>query len=157
MAGGSLVLRLMSKRRTWAALFAVVYALLLSRSWTLVLSTFSLNATATATKFPWPAVYASVLLGAAVGVLSMLAVLALAVPSMLFAWITILVLLALDQRRPRRSLVLEGRKITAEMSGMTLRIMLQEGRALAALSVIFSFFLLTTLRHISDLPLSFYL
>ncbi|XP_031475445.1 uncharacterized protein LOC116247401 [Nymphaea colorata] len=152
MAGGSLVLRLMSKRRTWAALFAVVYALLLSSSWTLVRSTFSAKATTTAaaaaTKFPWSAVYASVLLGAAVGVLSMLAVLALAVPSMLFAWITILVLLALDQRRPSRSLVLEGRKITAEMSGMTLRIMLQEGRTLAALCVIFSFFLLTTLRHI---------
>uniref|UniRef100_A0A5K1A0F6 Uncharacterized protein n=1 Tax=Nymphaea colorata TaxID=210225 RepID=A0A5K1A0F6_9MAGN len=97
---------------------------------------FSVNAIATAasaTKFPWPAVYALVLLGEVVGALSMLSVLALAVPSMLFAWITILVLLALDERRPRRSLVLEGRMITAEMSGMTLRIMLQEGRALAAL------------------------
>ncbi|CAN6464451.1 unnamed protein product [Victoria cruziana] len=146
MAGGSLVLRLMSRRRTWAALFAVVYALLLSSSWTLVRSTIS--AAATTTKFPWPAVYASVLLGAAVGVLSMLAVLALAVPSMLATWITILVLLAFDRRRPRRSLVLEGRKITAEMSGLTLRIMLREGRALAALSVIFTFLLLTTLRHI---------
>ncbi|KAF3774932.1 hypothetical protein EJ110_NYTH51836 [Nymphaea thermarum] len=51
------------KRRTWAALFSVVYALLLSSSWTLVRSTFSVNATATAataTKFPWPAGIGSV-------------------------------------------------------------------------------------------------
>ncbi|XP_031480646.1 uncharacterized protein LOC116250836 [Nymphaea colorata] len=146
----SLFLQVMSKRRTWVALFILVYALLLSFSWTFIRSILSWYSTATTDSstgggFRWPAVYASVVFGVVFGLLSMLAVLALAIPSMLVTWITILVLLAFAGK-PRRSLVFEGRKITGEISGLALRIMLKEGNIVAALCAILSFYVLTTRR-----------
>ncbi|XP_038972546.1 probable long-chain-alcohol O-fatty-acyltransferase 5, partial [Phoenix dactylifera] len=98
--GESLLMQALSKRRTWVFLFLVVYSLLLSSSWNLLLSIRSWYNSAAASASSratagWKALYASVLYGGVFGLLSMGAALAVAVPATLVTWITILVLLAL--------------------------------------------------------------
>ncbi|XP_038975569.1 uncharacterized protein LOC120106643 [Phoenix dactylifera] len=97
--GESLLMRALSKRRMWVFLFLVVYSLLLSSSWNLLLSIRSwYNSAAASTSSRaaagWKALYASVLYGGVFGLLSMGAALAVAMPATLVTWITILVLLA---------------------------------------------------------------
>ncbi|XP_038975736.1 acyl-CoA--sterol O-acyltransferase 1-like [Phoenix dactylifera] len=92
-------MRALSKRRTWVFLFLVVYSLLLSSSWNLLLSIRSWYNSAAASASSraaagWKALYASVLYGGVFGLLSMGAALAVAVPATLVTWITIFVLLA---------------------------------------------------------------
>lgn len=140
----SLLLRAMSKRRTWAALFLAVYAGLLSSSWSLLGSVRAWYYTAAAggAAAPagvWPAaLYASVMYGAVFGLLSMGAALAVAAPAMLVTWITVLVLLAFAGK-PRRSLVAEGRRATADIARLALRVLLCEGNAVAAVCAAASF------------------
>ncbi|PKU86037.1 uncharacterized protein LOC110096855 [Dendrobium catenatum] len=139
----SLVLRAMSKRRTWASLFLLVYALLLCSSWNLILSIRSWYGSAAAAapspaSLGWPALYASVLYGGVFGLLSMGAALAVAVPATVVTWITVLVLLAFAGK-PRRTLVTEGRRITADIAGFAVRILLREGNFVAALCALVSF------------------
>ncbi|XP_010260201.1 PREDICTED: uncharacterized protein LOC104599388 [Nelumbo nucifera] len=129
----ALLRRLMSKRRTWVCLFVLVYALLLSSSWNLlrsILSWYNSNSDGAAGA-GWPALYASVLFGAVFGLLSMVAALAVALPAMVLTWITVLVLLTFCGK-PQRSLVLEGRKITTDITGFVIKIVIREGNIVAA-------------------------
>ncbi|XP_040385250.1 uncharacterized protein LOC102709616 [Oryza brachyantha] len=144
----SLLLRVMSRRRTWVALFLAVYAGLLCSSWRLLESVRAwyhsaaaggAGAGAAAGARAWPAaLYASLMYGAVFGLLSMGAALAVAAPAMLVTWITVLVLLAFAGK-PRRSLVAEGRRATADIARVALRVLLREGNAVAALCAAASF------------------
>ncbi|XP_059451795.1 uncharacterized protein LOC132182536 isoform X2 [Corylus avellana] len=108
-----LLLMIMSKRRTWPSSSAS----------------------------GWPAIYASVLLGAVFGLLSMVAALAVLVPATLVTWITVVVLLAFFGK-PRKALVVEGRKITREIVGFVLKILLKEGNVVAAVCAVLGYFAL---------------
>ncbi|CAN6333729.1 unnamed protein product [Urochloa humidicola] len=151
----SLLLRALSRRRTWVALFLAVYAALLCSSWTLLASVrawyYSASAATSSSALPaWPAaLYASVMYGAVFGLLSMGAALAVAAPAMLVTWITVLVLLAFAGR-PRRSLVAEGRRATRDIAGLALRVLLREGNAVAALCAAASFVALLIGRRDAD-------
>ncbi|XP_030462480.1 uncharacterized protein LOC115682407 [Syzygium oleosum] len=138
-----LILKIMSKRRTWACLFVLVYAALLSSSWNSLKSILAWYRSQ-AHQHPssgWPALYASVLLGAVFGVLSMVAALAVAVPAMLVTWISVVVLLAFFGK-PKRALVLEGRKITKEIVGLVCKVLLREGNIVAAVCAVLGYFAL---------------
>ncbi|XP_062019687.1 uncharacterized protein LOC133736257 isoform X2 [Rosa rugosa] len=91
--------------------------------------------------YGWPALYASVLLGAVFGLLSMFAALAVMVPATLVTWIAIVVLLAFFGK-PRTSLVVEGRKITREIVGIVFKILLKEGNLVAAVCAVVGYFAL---------------
>ncbi|KAL8506574.1 hypothetical protein ACS0TY_017460 [Phlomoides rotata] len=137
-----LFLKLMSKRRTWAFLFVSVYSLLLFLSWNLLKSV--LYRYETTSSSGWSAVYASVLLGVSFGVLSMVAALAVAVPATLVTWITVLVLLTFFGK-PRKTLVVEGKKLTAEITGIVIKVLIKEGNLVAAVCAVLGYFALV--RH----------
>lgn len=146
-----LFIRIMSKRRTWVCLFVVVYAILLSSSWNFlksILSWYNLQSHQEPSS-GLPALYASVLLGAVFGLLSMVAALAVAVPATLVIWITVLVLLAFFGK-PGTSLVIEGRKITKEIIGFVFKILLKEGNVVAAVCAVLGYFALVR-RNCGDL------
>lgn len=139
-----LVLRIMSKRRTWVCIFVLVYSILLTSSWNFlksILSWYKLQAQPSSSSSGWPALYASVLLGAVFGLLSMVAALAVIVPATLVTWITVVVLLAFFGK-PRRALVVEGSKITKEIVGFVLKILLKEGNVVAAVCAVLGYFAL---------------
>ncbi|KAL3754622.1 hypothetical protein ACJRO7_001814 [Eucalyptus globulus] len=138
-----LILRIMSKRRTWACLFVLVYAVLLSSTWNSLKSILAWYQSQ-ANQHPssgWPALYASVLLGAVFGVLSMVAALAVAIPATLVTWITVVVLLAFFGK-PKRTLVHEGSKMTKEIVGMVGKVLLKEGNVVAAVCAVVGYFAL---------------
>ncbi|CAK7322459.1 unnamed protein product [Dovyalis caffra] len=140
----NLVLAIMSKRITWVCLFVIVYAILLSSSWNWlksILSWYKQQELQGSSASGWPALYASVLLGAVFGFLSMVAALAVAVPATLVIWITVVVMLTFFGK-PRRTLVIEGRKITKEIIGFVFKIVLKEGNAVAAVCAILGYFAL---------------
>ncbi|KAG5222919.1 pyrroline-5-carboxylate reductase [Salix suchowensis] len=140
----NLVLAIMSKRRTWVCLFVLVYATLLSSSWNwlkTILFWFKQQESQASSASEWPALYASVLLGAVFGLLSMVAALAVAVPATLVIWITVVVMLTFFGK-PRRVLVVEGRKITKEIIGFVFKILLREGNAVAAVAAVLGYFVL---------------
>ncbi|XP_044502347.1 uncharacterized protein LOC123223273 [Mangifera indica] len=139
-----LFLKIMSKRGTWVCLFVLVYAILLFSTWNLlksILSWYKLQAQPSSASSVWPALYASVLLGAVFGLISMAAALAVAVPATLVIWITVVVLLAFCGK-PRSSLVIEGRKITREIVGFVFKILLKEGNLVAAVCAVLGYFTL---------------
>ncbi|KAH7682898.1 hypothetical protein IHE45_05G149200 [Dioscorea alata] len=147
----SLLLKAMSKRRTWVCIFLLVYALLLSSSWNLVVSIRSWYNVAISHRRPttsigWPTLYASVLYGGVFGLLAMGAALAVAVPATLVTWITVLVLLAFAGK-PRRALVREGRRITGDIAGFAFRILIREGNFVAACCAVASFLALLIRRR----------
>ncbi|KAE8730333.1 Integrator complex subunit [Hibiscus syriacus] len=138
----ALFLTIMSKRRTWVFLFVLVYAILLVSSWNSlksILSWYKYQSRSSSPSSCWPALYASVLLGAVFGLLSMVAALAVAVPATLVTWITIVVLLAFFGK-PKRTLVLEGRKITIEIASFVFKILLKEGNLVAAVCAVLGYF-----------------
>ncbi|KAK8627233.1 hypothetical protein V6N13_134852 [Hibiscus sabdariffa] len=138
----TLFLKIMSKRRTWVFMFVLVYATLLASSWNSLKSILSWYKHQAQPSSPgWPALYASVLVGAVFGLLSMVAALAVAVPATLVTWITIVVLLAFFGK-PRRALVLEGRKITREIASFVFKILLKEGNLVAAVCAVLGYFAL---------------
>ncbi|KAG2260406.1 hypothetical protein Bca4012_008489 [Brassica carinata] len=139
-------MRIMSKRRTWVCLFVAVYAILLSSSWNFlrsVLSWYKLQYTSSPSPTPSriPAVYASVVLGAVFGAMSMVAAAAVAVPAVMVIWISVVVLLAFFGKS-RRDLVVEARKITREVFGFVFKVLLKEGNAVAAVCAVLGYFLL---------------
>ncbi|CAK9171080.1 unnamed protein product [Ilex paraguariensis] len=139
-----LLIRIMSKRRTWVCLFIAVYTILLSFSWNFLKSVLSwYESTISTSNSPsgWPALYAAVLLGAVFGLLSMAAALAVAVPATMVTWISVLVLLTFCGK-PRRTVVVEGKKLTAEISGFVVRILIKEGNIVAALCAVLGYFAL---------------
>ncbi|KAK6785122.1 hypothetical protein RDI58_018577 [Solanum bulbocastanum] len=149
-------IKIMSKRRTWVFLFISVYAILLSISWNFLksvlswyestISADSSNPTISISSSGWPALYASVLLGVAFGVLSMVAALAVVLPATLVTWITILVLLTFAGK-PRRDLVLEGKKLTLDITGFVIKILIKEGNVVAALCAVLTYFVLVISRN----------
>ncbi|XP_060190005.1 uncharacterized protein LOC132619039 [Lycium barbarum] len=149
------LIKIMSKRRTWVFLFVTVYTILLSISWNFLktvlswyestMSANSLNPTNSGFS-GWRALYASVLLGLAFGVLSMVAALAVAVPATLVTWITILVLLTFAGKN-RRDLVLEGRKLTGDIIGFAVKVLIKEGNVVAALCAVLGYFALVIRRN----------
>ncbi|XP_076921235.1 uncharacterized protein LOC143582601 [Bidens hawaiensis] len=137
-----ILLNLMSKRRTWVLLFLFVYTILLSSSWNLLKSVLSWYDSAVATSpSTWPAIYASAALGVIFGLLSMAAALAVAIPATLVTWISVLVLLTFFGR-PRKSLVVEGKKLTAEITRTVGKILIKEGNFVAAVCAVLGYFLL---------------
>ena len=144
----SFFLKMMSKRRTWVCIFVFVYAIILTSSWNFlksILSWYNLQqsqkSSSSSSSSSLPALYASVLLGAVFGVLSMVAALAVVVPATMVTWISIVVLLAFFGK-PRTDLVVEGRKITREIVGFVIKILLKEGNIVAALCAILGYFAL---------------
>ncbi|OIT40259.1 PREDICTED: uncharacterized protein LOC109237016 [Nicotiana attenuata] len=140
------LIKIMSKRRTWVFLFVSVYTILFSISWNFLKTVLSwyestMSNSTTSASAGWPALYASVLLGVAFGVLSMVAALAVAVPATLVTWITILVLLTFAGK-PRRDLVLEGKKLTADIIGFVVKVLIKEGNVVAALCAVLGYFAL---------------
>ncbi|XP_028056603.1 uncharacterized protein LOC114260651 [Camellia sinensis] len=133
-----LIIRLMSKRRTWACLFIVVYTVLLTSSWNILKSILSWYETTTSSS---SALYASVALGALFGLLAMAAALAVAVPATMVSWITVLVLLAFCGK-PRTALVVEGKKLTAEIVVFVVKILIKEGNVVAAICAVLGYFAL---------------
>uniref|UniRef100_A0A5B6YYE8 Pyrroline-5-carboxylate reductase n=1 Tax=Davidia involucrata TaxID=16924 RepID=A0A5B6YYE8_DAVIN len=139
-----LLVRLMSKRRTWVCLFVAVYTILLSSTWNLlksILSWYESTSSTASSSSGWPALYASVLLGALLGLLSMAAALAVVVPATLVTWITVLVLLTFCGK-PRKALLVEGKKLTAEITGSVGKILIKEGNVVAAVCVVLGYFAL---------------
>jgi len=137
-----LLLNIMSKRRTWACLFFLVYGTLLASSWNFLKSMLSwYNLQAQSSTSGWPAIYASVLLGTVFGLLSMVAALVIMVPAVMVTWIAIVVLLAFFGK-PRRTLVVEGRKITGEIFSFVIKILLKEGNVVAAVCAVLGYFVL---------------
>lgn len=90
---------------------------------------------------PYLLIYESVFIGAAFGVLSVVAALAVAVPATAVAVITVVVLLAFSGKSPK-SLVGESRKITREVAGYFGRALLKEGNAVAAVFTVLGYFAL---------------
>ncbi|XP_022862512.1 uncharacterized protein LOC111382705 [Olea europaea var. sylvestris] len=139
-----LLIKLMSKRRTWVCLFVAVYTILLYLSWNFLKSVLSwyestmFRATAAS---GWTVLSVSVVLGVAFGVLSVVAALAVAVPATLVTWITLLVLLTFCGK-PRRDLVVEGRKLTAEIIGFVVKVLIREGNVVAAICAVIGYFVL---------------
>ncbi|KAH6764965.1 hypothetical protein C2S51_016214 [Perilla frutescens var. frutescens] len=72
---------------------------------------------ATSSLSGWPALYASVLLGTAFGMLSMVAALAVAMSATMVTWMTVLVLLTFCSKS-RKTLVVEGKKLTDDITGL---------------------------------------
>ncbi|KAL0726803.1 hypothetical protein Bca4012_022896 [Brassica carinata] len=134
-----LFLRVISKRRTWVCLFLVVYAILLSSSWNSLNSIVDWYGENHRTSSGWPAVYASVLLGAVFGVLSMAAALFIAVPAIVVIWISVVVSMAFAGKS-RRRVVVEGRKVTKEIAGFVFRVLLKEGNVVALLCALLAYF-----------------
>ncbi|KAK8622386.1 hypothetical protein V6N13_117305 [Hibiscus sabdariffa] len=135
-------LKIMSKRRTWVFLFVFVYAVLLDFSWTFLKSTLSWYQNQSRQQpTGWPALYASVLLGGVFGLLSMATALVVAVPATLVTWITVVVLLAFFGK-PKRALVVEGKKITREIAGSVFKTLLKEGNLVAAVCAVLGYFAL---------------
>ncbi|GAA0143145.1 reductase [Lithospermum erythrorhizon] len=141
-----LIINIMSKRRTWVFLFVSVYSLLLSLSWNFLKTVLSwyettLISTPSSSFTSWPALYASVLLGVAFGILSMVAALAVVVPATLVTWITILVLMTFVGK-PRTALVMEGKKLTGEITGFVGKVLIKEGNIVAAVCAVLGYFAL---------------
>ncbi|GFP78771.1 hypothetical protein PHJA_000020600 [Phtheirospermum japonicum] len=71
----------------------------------------------------------------------MVAALAVAVPATLVTWITVLVLLTFCGK-PRKTLVVEGKKLTAEITGFVVRVLIKEGNIVAAVCAVLGYFAL---------------
>lgn len=140
-----LLLNIMSKRRTWACLFFLVYGTLLASLWNFLKSMLSWYNSQSSTASGWPALYASVLLGTVFGMLSMVAALVVMIPAVMVTWITIVVLLAFFGK-PKRTLVVEGRKITAEIFYFVIKILLKEGNVVAAICAVLGYFALVRMN-----------
>ncbi|KAL2331700.1 hypothetical protein Fmac_019281 [Flemingia macrophylla] len=134
-----LLLETMSKRRTWVCILVLVYGFLFTCSWNFLKSVILWYESSTSSW--WPALYASVALGTVFGVLSMAAALAVVVPAMVVTWIAVVVLLAF-LGKPRKTLVVEGRKITREILSFVMRVLLRKGNAVAAVCAVLGYFAL---------------
>lgn len=140
-----LVLNIMSKRRTWVFLFLFVYTIILSCSWNMLKSVLSWY-DSTVDRSPdtssgWPAIYASIALGGIFGLVSMAAALAVAIPATVVTWISVLVLLTFFGK-PRKSLVVEGKKLTIEITKTVAKILIKEGNLVAFVCAVLGYFLL---------------
>ncbi|CAN4117537.1 unnamed protein product [Withania somnifera] len=136
------LLNLMSKRRTWVFLFLTVYTILLSLSWNFLNSLVSwYESTLTPASPSSSALYASMVLGLAFGVLSIVAALVVVVPATIVTWISVLVLLTFAGKG-RRDLVMEGKKLTGEIMGFVVKVLVREGNLVAVICALLAYFAL---------------
>ncbi|KAK1396261.1 Thioredoxin M-type [Heracleum sosnowskyi] len=140
----TLIIRIMSRRRTWAFLLIFVVTILLSSSWNLLKSIFSWYESSVSTSpnsFVWPAIYASMAVGLIFGLLAMVAALVVVVPETFILWITVLVLLNFCGK-PRKALVVEGKKLTEEITCVVFKVLIREGKFVAAVCAVLGYFAL---------------
>lgn len=71
----------------------------------------------------------------------MAAALAVAIPATVVTWISVLVLLTFFGK-PRKSLVVEGKKLTAEITRTVGKILIKEGNLVAAVCAVLGYILL---------------
>ncbi|KAJ4952228.1 hypothetical protein NE237_029060 [Protea cynaroides] len=126
------------------------YGLLLFSSWYVVrsivawyYSTISSSSSPSSAASGWPALYASLLCGAVFGLLSMVTALTVVVPTTLVTWITVLVLHVFC-RKPRKSMVREGKKITGDIMGFAIKNVLRESNIVAAVCAVLGYFALVS-------------
>ncbi|KAH7862036.1 hypothetical protein Vadar_033936 [Vaccinium darrowii] len=139
--------RLASQRRTWVFLSIIFYTILFSSSWNILKSILSwysstTNSSPSMISGWWPpALYASAAFWVVLGLLSMAAAVAVVVPATVVTWITVLVLLTFFGK-PRRAVVVEGRKLTTEISGLAMKILIKKGNVVAAVCAVLGYFAL---------------
>ncbi|OWM78655.1 uncharacterized protein LOC116194017 [Punica granatum] len=125
------------RRRTWVGLFVVLLLVLLYSAWNSLkfklISWHKLD--------PASAAYESVIIGAVVGAVSMVAALAIAVPAILVGVITVVILLAFSGK-PLEHLVVEAGKATKEIAGHMGGALLKEGQTVAAVVAVLGYFAL---------------
>lgn len=140
----TLIISIMSRRSTWAFLFVFVMTILLSSSWNLlkcVLSCYESSVSNSSESHVWPPIYASMALGLIFGLLAMLAALVVVVPEFFMVWITVLVLLNFCGK-PRKALVTQGKKLTGEITCVVLKVLIREGKFVAAVCAVLGYFAL---------------
>ncbi|KAF8094338.1 hypothetical protein N665_0365s0024 [Sinapis alba] len=142
MTSYKLFLRAINKKRTWDCLLLVVYATLLSSS---------CNWLNHKTSSGWPAVFASVLLGAVFGVLWVAAELFIAVPAIVVIWTSVVVTMVLTGKSSRR-VVTEARKLTREIPGFVFKGLLKEGNRVALLCALLAYFVFFNSSSSSSCP-----
>lgn len=136
----TVLLRVMSRRRTWLLLFLMVNVVLLCCMWNLENLIFSWYRCQQSSS-RWTALEASVLLGAAFGALSTAAALTVAVPAIAVAWITVVVGLAFSGKS-QRTLLVEGRKASKEIIWFICKNSFKEGRVVAVVCAVLGYFAL---------------
>ncbi|KAL4573123.1 hypothetical protein LXL04_019918 [Taraxacum kok-saghyz] len=140
----SILLQLITKRRTTILLTLLVCVFLLS-SWNLLNFALSWYASAVTTSpsspIWWPAIYASLTVGLMLGILSMAAALAVAVPAIVVIWISVLVLMTFCGK-PREWVVVEGKRLTVEMSWTVGMVVIKEGNLVAVVCAVLGYFVL---------------
>ncbi|KAI3744965.1 hypothetical protein L1987_58064 [Smallanthus sonchifolius] len=133
-------LQLFSRRRAFILIVLLVCAIVLS-SWNLLNSVLSWYASgSSSTGFWWRALYASVEVGMILGFLSMVVALAVAVPAIVVIWSAVLVLLSFCGK-PRVVVVVEGKKLTAEMGRAVGMVVVKEGNLVAIVCAVVGYFL----------------
>lgn len=138
----TLIISIMSRRSTWAFLFVFVMTILLSSSWNLLKCVLSCyESSVSSDSNVWPAIYASMALGLIFGLLAMVAALVVVVPEIFMVWITVLVLLNFCGK-PRKALVIEGKKLTGEITCVVLKVLIREGKFVAAVCAVLGYFAL---------------
>ncbi|KAL8145687.1 hypothetical protein AgCh_003725 [Apium graveolens] len=80
-------------------------------------------------------------LGLIFGLLAIVAALVVVVPEIFMMWITVLVLLNFFGK-PRKALVIEGKKLTGEVTCVVLKVLIREGKFVAAVCAVLGYFAL---------------
>lgn len=140
----TLIIRIMSRKRTWAFLFLSLVTILLSSSWSLLNSVFCWYESSVSTSsnsYVWPAIYASMASGLIFGLVAMVAALVVVVPETFMMWITVLVFMNFCGK-PRKALLVEGKKLTGEFTCVVLKVLIREGKFVAAVCAVLGYFAL---------------
>ncbi|KAI3795313.1 hypothetical protein L1987_37964 [Smallanthus sonchifolius] len=136
-------LQLFGRRLAFILIVLLICAIVLS-SWNLLNSVLSWYASAvtgsSSTGFWWRAMYASVEVGVILGFLSMVVALVVAVPAIVVIWSAVLVLLSFSGK-PRMVVVVEGKKLTAEMGRAVGMVVVKEGNLVAGVCAVVGYFL----------------
>ncbi|XP_013601390.1 PREDICTED: uncharacterized protein LOC106308817 [Brassica oleracea var. oleracea] len=139
MTSYKLFLSAISKKSLWDCLFLVVYATLLFSSWNWLSSIVDWYGENHKTSSVWPAVFASLLVGAVFGVLTMAAALFIAAPAIVVIWTSVVVAMAFAGESSRW-VVVEGRKATREIVGCVFKDLLKVGNVVALLCALLAYF-----------------
>ncbi|GAA0151478.1 reductase [Lithospermum erythrorhizon] len=135
------LINIINKRRTWFFLIILIYTILLSLSYNLLKTVLSCNAS----NLNSSALRASLLLGVAFGMLSVVAASAVVIPSVMVSWITVLVLLNFTGKS-RRTLVSEGKKLCVDITTLLVKFLFKEGNIVALISAVLGFFAFVNLK-----------
>nr|VDD55526.1 unnamed protein product [Brassica oleracea] len=140
MTSYKLFLSAISKISLWDCLFLVVYATLLFSSWNWLSSIVDWYGENHKTSSVWPAVFASLLVGAVFGVLTMAtAALFIAARAIVVICTSVVVAMAFAGESSRW-MVVEGRKATREIVGCVFKDLLKVGNVVALLCALLAYF-----------------